>query len=64
MMQNSLNIAYSEVISTHVYKIGIGAGIPDYSYATAVDLFNAVINITLLLIVNKIAKTISDVSVF
>lgn len=64
MMQNSLNIQYSEVISTFVYKTGIGAGIPDYSYAAAVDLFNAAINITLLLIVNKIAKTISDISVF
>lgn len=43
LMQTSLNLTSSEIISTYVYKIGLVSG--DYSYSTAVGLFNALINI-------------------
>ena len=42
LMQNTLNLSKSEVISTYVYKVGMTASIPDYSYATAIGLFNSV----------------------
>ncbi|HEM4233925.1 sugar ABC transporter permease [Streptococcus suis] len=58
LMQTSLNLTSSEIISTYVYKIGLVSG--DYSYSTAVGLFNALINIVLLIAVNKIVKRIND----
>lgn len=60
LLQTDLNKATSDVIAVHVYEKGIGDH--KYSYATAVGLFNTVINITLLFIVNKIAKKAADVS--
>lgn len=58
LMQTSLNLTSSEIISTYVYKIGLVSG--DYSYSTAVGLFNALINIILLIAVNKIVKRVND----
>lgn len=58
LMQNSLNLKYSEVISTYVYKYGIGGN--DMSYGTAVGLMNSVINTGMLLLVNWIANKLSD----
>jgi putative aldouronate transport system permease protein len=54
LMQNSLNIGSSEIISTYVYKIGILNA--QYGFATAVGLFNSFINFALLLMVNKTAN--------
>ena len=62
LMQNPLNLPASEVISTYVYKIGlIGA---NYSFGTAVGLFNSVINLAILVVVNYIARRISDISLW
>jgi len=62
LMQNSMNERASEVISTYVYKCGIEN--MQYSYSTAVGLFNAVINIILLFSVNKIAKKLTETSLW
>lgn len=62
LMQNPLNVSTSEVISTYVYKMGLlGA---NFSFSSAVDLFNSVINLILLITVNSIAKRISDSSLW
>ncbi|WP_261301669.1 ABC transporter permease [Paenibacillus andongensis] len=62
LMQNPLNISASEVISTNVYKIGLlGA---NFSFSSAVDLFNSVINLILLLTVNVIAKRMTETSLW
>ncbi|MTB63706.1 ABC transporter permease subunit [Streptococcus sp. zg-86] len=58
LMQTSLNLTSSEIISTYVYKVGLVSG--DYSYSTAVGLFNAVINVILLVAVNQIVKRMND----
>ena len=58
LMQNSLNTATSEVISTYVYKIGL-TGTPQYSYSAAVGLFNTVINLILLTLCNTATKRLS-----
>lgn len=52
------NLATSEVISTYVYKIGLLNA--NYSFATAVGLFNSVIGMILLVLVNSLAKRFSD----
>ena len=64
LMQNPLNTGVSEVISTFVYKIGIGAGFPDYSLATAVGLFNSVISCFLVVTANYIARRMGDNSLW
>ena len=64
IMQNSLNISASELISTYVYKIGLTNGGGDFSYGAAIGLFNSVVNLVLLLIVNAISKKVSDTSLW
>lgn len=62
LMQNSLNINAAEVISTYVYKIGLENH--QYSFASAIGLFNNLINFILLIIVNKTADKISGNSLW
>ena len=57
LLQNPLNLSTSEIISTYVYKTGLLNA--DFSLATAVGLFNSVINLTLLVIVNFVAKKLT-----
>ena len=54
LLQNSLNLEYSEIISTFVYKMGLLYN--QYSYSSAINLFNSVINLFLLVSVNSIVK--------
>lgn len=58
LMQTSMNLPASEIISTYVYKVGLQSG--NYSYSTAIGLFNSLINVILLLLVNGIVKKIND----
>ena len=61
LMQNSINTPVSEVISTYVYKMGVLNG--NFSFSTAVGLFNSLVNLFMLLVVNTISKRLSNVSV-
>lgn len=58
LLQTNLNKATSDVIAVYVYQQGIENA--KYSYSTAVGLFNTVINIILLVAVNRIAGKISE----
>nr|WP_260989798.1 ABC transporter permease subunit [Paenibacillus xylanexedens] len=62
LLQNPLNLSASEIISTYVYKMGLLNA--NYSFATAVGLFNSVINLILLLTVNATAKRLSNTSLW
>jgi putative aldouronate transport system permease protein len=62
LMQNNLNLESSDVISTFVYTTGILKG--EYSYTAAIGLFNSLINLTLLLLVNRFARKTSDTSLW
>jgi putative aldouronate transport system permease protein len=64
LMQNDLNIAASEVISTYEYKRGLASGNTDFSLATAIGLFNSSINLVLLLIVNTISSKVNETSLW
>lgn len=57
MLQNSLNLSASEIISTYSYKVGMIER--SYGFSTAVGLFNSVVNLILLVSVNKISKKVS-----
>ena len=58
LMQNDLNLSTSEVISTYVYKTGLGK--MQLSYGSAIDLFNSAINTTMLLLVNAIVNKLTN----
>ncbi|GLX68611.1 ABC transporter permease [Paenibacillus glycanilyticus] len=62
LLQNNLNIAGSEVLSTYVYKIGLLSS--QYSFSAAINLFNTLINFTLLILVNWISKKYSENSLW
>ena len=63
LMQTDGNLDTSEIIATYVYKKGL-TGLPDQGFATAVGLFNSVINLLLLIIANTIAKRFSENTLF
>ncbi len=65
LLQNSLNLSASQVVSTYVYMMGLSAdGAGNFSYATAIGMFNNVIQFVLVLIVNKISKKVSETSLW
>ena len=62
LMYDPANFSVSDVISTYVYRRGLlGA---EYSFGTAVGLFNSVINLTLIFAANQIAKKTANVYLF
>lgn len=58
LLQNPLNLTTSEIVQTYTYKIGMGGG--EFSFSTAIGLFNSIINFILLIIVNFIAKKVGE----
>jgi putative aldouronate transport system permease protein len=62
LMQNPLNSQVTEVISTYIYKVGLVSS--DYGYSTAIGLFNSVINMILLVGVNKAARATGESSLW
>ena len=62
LLQNSVNIEVSEIISTYTYKVGLGNA--QFSYSTAIGLFNNTINFILLITVNKISGFFSGTSLW
>ncbi|WP_203138156.1 ABC transporter permease [Microbacterium sp. JZ31] len=57
LLQNQLNLSTAEIIATYVYKTGILNA--NFSFGAAVGLFNAVVNLVLLLVVNAVAKRVT-----
>lgn len=62
LLQNSMNLPTSRVLSTYVYEIGLIS--QQYSYSTAIGLFNTVVNVMIVLSANYVIKKISDVGLF
>ncbi|WP_261305268.1 ABC transporter permease [Paenibacillus andongensis] len=62
LMQNNLNLEASDVISTFVYTKGILQG--EYSYTAAIGLFNSMVNLTLLMLVNRFARKKAETSLW
>ena len=64
LLQNAMNIGSSEVINTYVYKQGLTSALPQYSMATAIGFFVSVVNLIILVLVNKITDSLSGNSLF
>jgi putative aldouronate transport system permease protein len=62
LLQNNFNLPGSEVIATYVYKVGLVNS--NYSYSTAIGVFNSIITFTLLIFVNWIARRTSEHSLW
>lgn len=62
LMQTPLNRDTSEIIATYSYKIAFESG--QYSFSTAIGLFNSVVNLVLLLTVNRISRKMADTSLW
>lgn len=62
LLQNPLNLDASRVISTYVYEVGMGSG--QFSYSTAIGLFNNVVNVVCIVLVNQISRTVTHISMW
>ena len=62
LLQNDLNKRASDVISTYVYHVGLKN--MEYSLATAIGLFQSVVSVIVLFIVNKISKKVTESSLW
>jgi ABC-type polysaccharide transport system permease subunit len=62
LFQNTLNLSTSEVISTYVYKTGLLN--QSFSYSTAIDLFNTIINFAVLVAVNRLSRRMTSNSLW
>ncbi len=62
LMQNSMNASVSEVISTYVYKVGLVNS--DFGFSTAAGLFQSLVSFALLVIVNQVAKKVTETSLW
>lgn len=64
LMQTADTLSISEIISTYVYRVSFISEPAQYSYATAIGLFNSVLNIILLVTANSLSKRISETSLW
>ncbi len=64
LMQNNMNIRASEVIDTYVYKIGIASPIANYSYPTAIGLFQSLVGMLMIVMANIISKKVGEESLW
>ena len=65
LMQNGLNLTTSNIISTYVYQVGLSATVTsDFSFATAVGMFNSCVNLLIITVTNSIARKVGDTSLW
>ena len=62
LMQSGINTSVSEVISTYVYKVGLQSA--QFSYATAIGLFNSIVNFVLIILTNGLSKRVTKIGIF
>jgi len=64
LMQNVLNISASEVIATYVYRVGLVAPIPQWSFAAAIGFFESSVGLVMMIIVNFIVKKLNGTGIW
>lgn len=62
LMYNPNNYSTADVINTYVYRRGVVGS--EYSFGTAVGLFQSAISFMLVTLVNKISRKVSDISLW
>ncbi|MBM7789656.1 ABC transporter permease [Tenggerimyces flavus] len=64
LMQNALNLDSSQVIDTYVYQVGLGSQVPQFSYGAAIGVFQSVVGLVLIVAANRIARWMTDSSLW
>ncbi|UUV20117.1 ABC transporter permease subunit (plasmid) [Fusobacteria bacterium ZRK30] len=64
LLQNPLNLTASEIIQTYTYKVGLASQMANFSYSAAIGLFTGIVNLILLLSVNKISRHFGHKGIF
>ncbi len=64
LLQNDINRPVSEVIDTYVYHVGLNSPLPQFSYAAAIGLFQSVIALILIVVVNQLARRIEGAALW
>lgn len=64
LLQNSLNMPVSEIISTYSYNISLNSSTPQFSYAAAIGMFSSVINLIVLALANRVVGRLSQTSLW
>jgi putative aldouronate transport system permease protein len=62
ILQNPMNMAVSDVFETYTYRVGLTN--TQYSYASAVGLFQSVIGLILIFTTNKVAKMFGKSTIY
>lgn len=62
LLQNSLNMEASRIISTYTYDLGLLGG--QFSFSSAIGLFNTLVNVLMLFFVNTISKKLTEISLW
>lgn len=62
LLYNEVTYETADIISSYVYRQGLLN--KEFSYATAVDIFNSIVNITLVTVANKISKKVTETSLW
>ena len=62
LLYNPVTLEVADVISSYVYRTGLVEG--NYSFGSAVGLFNSVINLLLVFLANRISKKVSEISLW
>lgn len=62
LMYSPATYETADIIGSYVYRVGIQDA--DYSYSTAINLFNSVINFCILFVANKISRSVSEISLW
>lgn len=62
LLQNDLNMSSASIISTYTYRVGLMGG--EFSYSAAIGMFNSVVNVVILLLVNTASSRLSGTSLF
>lgn len=64
LMQNPTNLQHSEIISTYVYKVALQSQLPQFSYSTAIGIFQSLIGFVLIISFNWLSGKVSESSLF
>lgn len=62
LMQNDMNMRTSDIISTYVYRIGLEG--MQYSYSTAIGVFQSVVSLLMLILVNAVSRKVNETSLW
>ena len=62
LMQNTMNLGASEIISTYVYKVGLKQS--NYSFSTAIGLMNTIVSLILVSSTNYVSKRLTETSLW